>query len=645
MKHKSLFVVFGLLLALLLTDYYHFREHRQKVDAFTVSEEFFRKGVLGDLLKNNDMIQASSGTEHFARNDLCADADSTKGYDYHNTYRLRFKIQTNAHENLKLLIYFPKTKRYVEQRDIIRLEPGKRFYTTDFIAFKDLDFHITLEKTHRFLPDHGAEVILSDIVVDGRYGRTQVLLKEGKAVRGKFGRELNIKASTVNDEIQGVHLDSSVETITYSILGGLGDDLYSGVFPGKKNNGFCRFEVFKPLPLKPVEQNAVPTIHLQVDKSYLYGKNGIIDNKQGKGRAWEVPAQYDIQSGRHVVQQPIGLRFHGGTPGRKKNIESFRINARNAYGKSIIDPEPLFGKARAKGVKGVVFKYTYQAYDLRKTRYNPYNYAFALDIGDAVGALVPAHQLVDLNINDTSYGLYLAMEHLSARSVKNWLDKDDLEVYTYKKFNNVGEQTALLFPLQHILKFKGEEAYQVMLKSYDVNNVINSVMLSAFIADDDYCQGVDIVEKHGPEQTDRTVTSVNWDLDHAFLSFKTGRYEMPAERVGLASGFDILEQNKPYNRSLCQRKWMISHVYAESKEFRIKVRDRLESLIQNELKIENIEAMLNKYRKIDNVYYDGEHKQVIDDMLTFFEQRPAILLRRLAEIEQWVESEDYKPNL
>ena len=626
---KSAYIVLAILGLLLFSDYFHFREAREKIDGFTVSESFFRKSKLGDILKDNALVKVSAGTEKLATNDICAANESIKGYDYHNTYRLRFKIHSNVIEPIKLRVYFPEAKRYRELLAILDIQPGRQFYTVDFVAHKNKDFQVTLT------PINQSQMLLSDILVDGRYGRTQELLKNGRPILGDFEQSVEVVTSDLNNNHKGVQFDAGINQLTFSVQGGLDDALYSGVFPGKKNQGFCRYEAFLPAPAEPVKQTVVPTVKLSVSDEYLYGETGIVDNKEGKGRAWEVPAGYSVQNKDYAQQQQVGLRFHGGTPGRKKNIESFRINARNVYGKSEIDSQSLFGKPRQKGMKGIVFKYTYQAYDLKKTVYNPYNHALALDIGDAVGALVPAHQLVDLSINDQSYGLYLAMEHLSKRSIQHWMERDDLTLYTYKKFNNEHQEFALLFPIGRILQTKGEASLDLLLKSYDLDNVLNSIMLSAYIADDDYCQGIEIIEK-SEDSKPHLITSVNWDLDHAFLFYQDGEYSMPARRKDNGEAFDILKQDKAHSDSLCPRKWVLSHVYTESEKFRQLVRDRLESLLANELSSEQVIKMIEKYRAIDQVYYDGENQKVLEDMEIFAKERPIALRQAIDDLEAWV---------
>ena len=165
-------------------------------------------------------------------------------------------------------------------------------------------------------------------------------------------------------------------------------------------------------------------------------------------------------------------------------------------------------------------------------------------------------------------------------------------------------------------------------------------MLSAYIADDDYCQGIEIIEKSS-EHEHHLITSINWDLDHAFLFFKDGQYSMPAIRNDLGEAFDILKHNKPHSNSLCPRKWVLSHVYKESEKFRHLVRERLELLLENELSAEYISSMIDKYRVIDEGYYQGSNKKALDEMENFAQQRPLVLKQAINDLEAWVKSGVY----
>ena len=627
---KSYFIIPLALIGLLFADHFHFRELRLNNDGGSVSEAFLRKGTLGKLLRDKGLIKVNSDTATLATNDMCAVDSEIKGYDYHNTYRMRFKMLSTHTETMHIRIFFPKAKRNKELQEILTIVPGQHYYSVNFVAHKGRDFQLT------FHANPHANIILSDIMVDGRFGRTQKLIENGQAIAGKFDQITAVHTSEIDQKFKGIKFIQSSPKIHYSVAEGLDESLYSGVFPGKKNHGFCRYtaQLSRSVPTKPSNPQ-IPNVNFKVDKEYLYGEKGIINNKQGKGKAWEVPAEYSINNGKKTDQQQVGLRFHGGTPGRKKNIHSFRINARKRYGKSTIAANPLFGKAHDIGMKGIVFKYTYQAYDLERKTYNPYNHALAMDIANAVGALVPPHQLVNLSINNEEQGLFLAMEHLSERTIRNWFKPKNLLTYTYKKHNSEHQQLILFYQIGKIIKKQGEDALQFFLESYDIDNVINSIILSAYISDDDYCQGMEVIERNN-ETDQNLITSINWDLDHAFLAYKDGKFSMPAARKGLGTGFNVLIKNKRQSDSLCPRKWVYSHIYTESEEFRSQVRQRLESLLGNELSPQNIKSLLEKYRSIDNSYYQGKHQHIIDQLAEYAEKRPKILLEQLKQLEQRV---------
>ena len=626
---RSSFLVFCLLVGLFIVDVAYFQDFR-KSNPFAVNEAFLNNGVLGRILKENALIKISPNTEGLATNDICAKDVDFKKYDYHNTYRLRFKIHAEVTEELNVEVLFPTAKRYRKTLKNINVTPGREFYTVNFVAHKGKDFRITIAKKSQ------NSFILSDIVVDGRFGRTKALLEEGEQLLGSFDEPVLLHAKQGQNNVNGVEFASPMQTITYFVKGGLGDAFYSGVFPGKKNIGFCSYVAFDQKDPIVASQNIVPSVNLSIEEKYLYGDQGIIDNKEGKGRSWEVPAEYSVRNKQKTAHQYLGLRFHGGTPGRKKNIESFRINARQDYGKPTIDIETLMGKARARDLKGVVFKYTYQAYDLQRTQFNPYNHSLALDIANALGALVPAHALVDLSINNESQGLFLAMEHLSKRTIAYWLGEKKFKTFTYKKHNDEHQKFALFYPIGEILKAKGESAFELFTQSYDVNNVLNSVILSAYIADDDYCQGIEVIQQESSDQKHR-ITSINWDLDHAFLFFKDGKYSMPVKREDGRDGLDILKENKTHAQSLCPRKWVYSHVYTQSRQFRALVHERMRSAMENELSPENVRKMIDQYRLIDQEYYQGKHQVAIDQMLDYADKRPAFLLDALKQFEQKVE--------
>ncbi len=620
---KSIFIIPVALAALLAADQLYFKQLRDKSNGGAVSEAFLRKGTLGKLLRQAGFLRVSPDTADFATNDMCAADDELKGFDYHNTFRMRFKVLTVSKEKIHVKLVLPQAKRYRRVEKEFLIKPGQHYYALNFVADKHRDIELTFKAQSATAITN---ILLSDVIIDGRYGRSHTLVSNGQALSGQFSQRVSLGVDAENADFTGVQLNETTRQVSYTVEKGMAANLFSGVFPGKKNHGFCYYsaQVNTEKPKVPTGAT-IPRIKLNVEHDYLYGEKGIINNKQGKGNAWEIPAQYSINNGQESDQSQVGLRFHGGKPGRKKNILSFRINARKRYGKSTIKAAPLFGTDRQKDLKGVVFKYTYQAYGQKREQYNPFSHALALDIADAVGALVPSHGLVDLTINEEHQGLFLAMEHLSDRTVRNWLGRDNFRTYTYKKHNPQKVQDTLFLLLAGITTAKGEDSFKALQRLFDINNVLNSIILSAYIADDDYCQGIEIIDNL-EDLSNAHITSINWDLDHAFLLYTDGVYTMPAER----RAFSLLTRSK----SLCPRRWVYSHVYEQSAEFRQLFRQRLEHLIANELSPEGMDKLLDYYRDVNDEYYSGKYTTVISRLETFTQERPAVLLRKLKELEE-----------
>lgn len=620
---KSLIIPIAVI-CLLSVDYFYFNQLRDNYAGGSVSEGFLRKGRLGEILNQNNLLKISPDSAHLAKNDMCARKDYFNGFDYHNSFRMRFKLLSKHHEYVHVKLQILKAKRYRRVETEFTVNPGKNYYDLDFFADKNRDIKITFS-THL-----QSSLSIEEIIIDGQYGRSYPLVLNGEPIIGNFKYA----------ELASKNIDRKIEKKTYySASKALSPKLFSGTFPGKKKIGFCRYVSnleSSRKSLSPLLQNNdnfnLPKVNIEVDQEKLYGSDGLFNNKEKKGILWEVPALMSINDGQDLSHQQVGLRFHGGKPGRKKDILSFRANARRHYGISEIDTKKIFGKPRKVGAKGVVFKYTYQAYGEQKINYNPFNHAFALDIANAIGAIVPPHRLVDFNINNQPQGLFLAMEHLSERTIKNWLKNDDFTLYTYKKFNKKVDRDKLLIPLGNIINSRGENTFALLKKNYDIDNVINSILLSAYIADDDYCQGVEIIE-HASNPVNAKITSINWDLDHAFLSYNFGHFSMPAKHI-ISPAFAILMQNKNLRENLCPRKWAYAHVYQQSAEFRKLIRTRLQQLLAEQLSPLNLEKMLNQYRLINQHYFDAKYNDIIKAFSNFIKKRPKILLNELNALEQ-----------
>jgi hypothetical protein len=228
-------------------------------------------------------------------------------------------------------------------------------------------------------------------------------------------------------------------------------------------------------------------------------------------------------------------------------------------------------------------------------------------------------------MNGETKGMYLAMEHLSNRTVRNWLGSDNFVAYTYKKYNTPRVQKTLYLLNAQILAAEGEAALDKLSHFYSLDNVLNSIILSAYIADDDYCQGMEVIDNL-ENLGQASITSFNWDLDHGFILYKDGQFSATPERPA----FRLIQ---PGTKGRCPRRWVYSWVYAQSATFRAALRNRLEGLLSQELSLQGMQPIISRYHMINDAYYDGRHSLAIEQLIEYIRLRPKIMLDELAEIE------------
>ncbi|MBT8329127.1 MAG: CotH kinase family protein, partial [Desulfofustis sp.] len=476
---------------------------------------------------------------------------------------------------------------------------------------------------------------LIDAFIDGRFHRSQQIIKQGHPIDSIFN-SINMQKGATPDAGVGTILIGRTPEVTQLLPNGIDAALYKGTLPGKKNKGYCTYvaklyranmDTAIPSPGRPL---LLPKVTIRTEEQNLYGEQGILDNKDQHGRNWEKPATLAVINDKPIVEQKIGLRFHGGSPGRKKDIESFRLYARSRFGKSHIDAESILGRPGKLDFRTLVLKYTYQVLQDTPVDLNPFVHSFALDIGNRVNALVPRHALIDLTVNDEHKGLFLAMEHPAERTIADWLGHENFVLYKYKSHNTDHESVPLFSVAYRILKKRGEETLQELKEHLAIDNVINSILLSAYVADDDSCQGVEIISQN-EESTEITVT--NWDLDHSFLSTAEGKAWVDPSKYSL----HLL---RPDKKTACIRQWIFGWTYLQSATFRSLVKDRLEELLDTSLSPEKLDHQLDYYRKVNEQELGGRYHQAIDDLEMYIQKRPAALRRQFARLNQKVASID-----
>ncbi len=403
--------------------------------------------------------------------------------------------------------------------------------------------------------------------------------------------------------------------------------------PGLRKSGHCEYVLAgNRLPANAPEHDAkllLPSIMLSVPEEFLDGELGLQTHNTSRGRGSEIPAK--IINTQSQISQSVGLRLHGGVKSRKSNaINNYRIYARRTYGNSSLDN--LSSIFVERPIPKTLVLRSNQAYaPLNKNfrnperGFHPYNHAIALEIGSKIGAYVPRSRLVDFSFNGQDQQLYLALDHLSKRYFESLFPAEDLLLYKHKNNNDKDTLARFNAAKETIISASGEEALEALTNVFSLDNVVNSIILTAYTGDDDYCQGVELMSVDVEKNV--MVRSYNWDLDHAFISFDStsGKSYTDPQRYG----FSLLAKNE---RSFCPRNDLYSHVFFNSARFRQILSERLDYLFANDLSPTSLLAMLEKYEQIDQLFYNSKHQKQLTELQAYFHKRPAVIREQLEKL-------------
>ncbi len=621
---KYFFAVVGICFAITIAiEKFYINDIKATYAGGELSEAFVRDGVLGNILLDAGLIGITSDSDELGQMGLCAEDEELKGFDFQNQFRLRVSTRALATTMLNIEVSTGEgdEKRSFLQKNI--LTKGKGHHSLVFRAEKGQDV------TVKYWIKSTAEVQLLDAQIDGRYGKSQAIISRGNLVDSVLSRTEDRGSS-----IPGLMLSEKSPQIIQLLEQGISSSLYEGTFPGKKHKGYCRYVDWKSTRLKAkssiADSQLLPRVTIDTEEESLRGPKGILDNKKEKGRDWERPALLSVRNRSEIVKQRVGLRYHGGGPARTKNIDSFRVVARKSFGESTVDAEAFLGSKTKVNFKNLVFKYTYLVKRGDVTEdFNPFIHALALDVGDVVNAIVPRHALIDLTVNDDHKGLYLAMEQQSERSIEHWLEDKKFTLFTYKRKNSKNSVVSLFEIVKELKTAKGDEALEILLKYFSADNVLNTIMLSAYIGDDDYCQGSELITT---ENGKKKITTLSWDLDHAFYKLHEGRAWIEPDKYG----FRLLLPRK----TECVRQRIYASTYMKSKTFRTMVSDKMEALLNSSLSPPQAIKMLDYYKKLNTSELDNRYGKQIRELEDYMNRRPAILRRQLKALENQIDSLD-----
>lgn len=630
-KWKLSLVVFICVVGLLVIDTFYFSHVRDRLDGGSISEAFINKGPLGELLKENNYLKINQSSADLAAHDMCAKNDTLKGFDYHDSVRLRLFLISKKADKLHVSI---RSQNKVIKEEILQTQPRNYYYNVDFRApahGENLSIELSSEST--------TGVNIGHIYIDGQFGRQHRIAYRSKIESGDLSRvktEKDVDEKTLSHWQQRIMVGEVFPKLILTEKQGLPSSLFKGTFPGKKVQGFCHYaaNIQHRHETNTQQKGDIPLVKLYVDHDRWFGQHGVLNNRvRAYGRAWEVPAIVKVYNKGQFLEQSVGLRFHGGIPARsaRKYAHNYRIYAREDYGKGSISSPIFNGYDRNVDFKTIVFKNTYHAnFFAEFTDFNPFTHALAFDVANQIQAVVPDHFMVDLYLNDVQQPLFLGIEHLSERTIENWLQHDDFELFIYRNENSKESQKLLKSVITSVRNKQGDDALVELKKHYDVDNVIRSIILNAYVANHDFCQGGEVFTRDKDDPENIKVTSINWDLDHSFMQINDGEWSIKGDHIF----FPMLNTRYKDNGDRdCERTLIYGWVYQQSQAFRMLFRDTLIRLLNEELSYKEINTVLDKYRHMNQYYYQGKHTDGIKALAKYASIRPGELLNDLDRLE------------
>ena len=245
---------------------------------------------------------------------------------------------------------------------------------------------------------------------------------------GKILRKSGFLSYTANDFERFSKTEKSsddLETITFQKKRHVDDYLFKAMPSGRIN--YTSSVIAKSLPHK----KGWPILSIVIDDKHLNDPEmGILPNREKTGDQWEkiVEISY-MEEGEILFETYAGMRMHGGERLiTKKWKPGFKLYFRNRYGLANV-PEGVILPDSGVPIRTLVLQTTVWPPGF------PMNNPLAYDISREIECKVPFTRLVEVYLNGKSYGMCVAVEHISRRQWGQRFGHDDYSLYKFRSDN------------------------------------------------------------------------------------------------------------------------------------------------------------------------------------------------------------------
>lgn len=333
---------------------------------------------------------------------------------------------------------------------------------------------------------------------------------------------------------------------------------------------------------------------------------GLLENPEGRGRAWERPAyvSYADPGQRLVWATRAGLRRHGGGSRTSQRKPSWRLNFRNAYG-SDATREPALPQLAVAPAALVV-----------RSELPAFPNALAFEVARQNGAVAPASRPVRVSLNGEDQGHYLLVEHVNADGWgRSHFGHDDFLMFVYRggRSNDDRSNEGYSELVEWVTTLPGPLTMATVSNRVNLDNLLRHLFTFMFSGTTDWAQGAAV--RDDTDAGSRWFW-VHWDLDQSFRRTRRSAADRPA--------LALIAEPRRTNERRDVRARIFNRLRQEDPDFGAHFTALATDLLNHRLGTVFLDSLVEEYGYLLNSRQQSE-------LRGHFERRPGMIRAELAE--------------
>ncbi len=366
-------------------------------------------------------------------------------------------------------------------------------------------------------------------------------------------------------------------------------------------------------PKKVIQKGDWPILDIRIPDRSLYDpKIGIVNHREKYGKDWERPCVVTFyDKGDILFQSGAGLRIQGGRRRTTKDYWNYKLHFREEYGKRKI-PAGLILKNT-----GYIKKLVINLCDWPSGQ--PMNNPLAYDIARQVGSLTPETRLFEVYVNGKSRGMGFVVQYYGKAQFDQYMENEEYLIHKYK--DGISGSKKVLFSQYIRIPVEQNEPLSQVGEKIDLEGFLRHVFALIFSGDEDYCQGVALLDYLTPGAK---MQWIQWDMDHCFHDFYKERDGLLRENWQ-QTGVRLFYRKNHF----CDRTWLFSNLinnYPGFKEMMLRV---FSEILNHRLIPEFLTSRVSYYDRMISEF--GDYSSYIKMLNEFMEKRPGFIRDDIAK--------------